>query len=518
MNYKTSSIIKIFAGVIAIFFSIWLAILIKPHTLPIDYLRSHYDTLIILFSIWFFVSILLKKYTLGSKRDLRRILPVIFRTNIIIGGLTTLIMFGMRDLELSRFVLFTSMLIGTFIELVFFITYKQIVHSKKIDDSLQEFINERERLISKRIKTEKISEEKSEKAISSAIRHSSHISSYIIQESSEEVFNLINQYFDFSKDNFTILSTTTRFNVMKLAEDCFCCIANLKRVNDIRYINKFFEAVNVKILNEGYFIGCVETKNMRKKRIMQKFPPILNSIYYFIDFLFKRVAPKFNVTKKLYFFLTRGENRVLSKAETLGRLYSCGFDVIEIKVINGLMYFVAQKINKPFRDSNPTYGPLIKLRRIGKNGEFFYVYKFRTMHPFSEYLQAYVYKQHNLQEGGKFKNDFRVTTLGKIMRKFWIDELPMLLNFFKGEMKIVGVRPLSKHYFDLYDEELKQARIKTKPGLIPPFYADMPKSLEEIQASEMKYLKAHAKHPLLTDWKYFWKAFFNIIFRKARSS
>jgi lipopolysaccharide/colanic/teichoic acid biosynthesis glycosyltransferase len=427
-------------------------------------------------------------------------------------------MFGMRELELSRFVLFTSLLIGTFIELAFFITYKQIVHSKKIDDSLQDFINERERLISRRLKADKYIERKREKPFSTGIKHSSHIASYIIQESSEEVLNLINRYFDFSKDNFTILSTTTRFNVMKLAEDCFCCIANLKRTNDIRYINKFFEAVNIKILNEGYFIGCVETKNMRKHRILKKYPPVLNRIYYFFDFLFKRVAPKFNVTKKFYFFLTRGENRVLSKAETLGRLYSCGFDVIETVNIDGLMYFVAQKINKPFRDSNPTYGPLIKLRRIGKNGEFFYVYKFRTMHPFSEYLQAYVYKQHDLQEGGKFKNDFRVTTLGKIMRKFWIDELPMLLNLLKGEMKIVGVRPLSKHYFDLYDDELKQARIKTKPGLIPPFYADMPKSLEEIQASEMKYLNAHAKHPFLTDWKYFWKALFNIIFKKARSA
>jgi len=382
MDIKYATIIKLLAGLVAIFLSIWLAILIKPSTLPIEYIKGRYDTLIILFSAWFTMSVLFKKYYLGSKRDLRRILPSIIRTNLLIGGVTTLIMFGIRELDLSRFVLFTSLIIGTFLELVSFITYKQIVNSKKIDDSLQEFIDERERLIAKRIKTGQAPIKSSETALKTAIKHSSHISSYIIQESSEEVFNLINHYFDFSKDNFTILSTTTRFNVMKLAEDCFCCIANLKRVNDIRYINKFFEAVNVKILNEGFFIGCVETKNMRKKRIMKKFPPVINGIYYFFDFFLKRVAPKFNVTKKLYFFLTRGENRVISKAETLGRLYSCGFDVVDTKIINGLMYFVAQKVNKPFRDSNPTYGPLIKLRRIGKNGEFFYVYKFRTMHPF----------------------------------------------------------------------------------------------------------------------------------------
>ncbi|MCK5765126.1 MAG: sugar transferase, partial [Bacteroidales bacterium] len=155
--------------------------------------------------------------------------------------------------------------------------------------------------------------------------------------------------------------------------------------------------------------------------------------------------------------------------------------------------------------------------RIGKNGKTIYVYKMRTMHPYSEYLQEYVYAQSQLQEGGKFKNDFRVHTAGKIMRKFWIDELPMLFNLLKGDLKIVGVRPLSQHYFDLYYEELREKRIKIKPGLVPPFYTDMPKTLEEIQESELRYLDAYDKRPFLTDMRYFWKAMYNIVFRKARS-
>jgi lipopolysaccharide/colanic/teichoic acid biosynthesis glycosyltransferase len=140
------------------------------------------------------------------------------------------------------------------------------------------------------------------------------------------------------------------------------------------------------------------------------------------------------------------------------------------------------------------------------------------MHPYAEYLQEYVYEKSALQEGGKFKDDFRVTTMGKFFRKFWIDELPMLINLFRGELKIVGVRPLSEHYFSLYSKELREKRIKTKPGLIPPFYVDLPKTLEGIQASEFKYLNAYEKHPLLTDWKYFWVAVWNIIFRNARSA
>jgi lipopolysaccharide/colanic/teichoic acid biosynthesis glycosyltransferase len=208
---------------------------------------------------------------------------------------------------------------------------------------------------------------------------------------------------------------------------------------------------------------------------------------------------------------------VLSRAETYGRLYSCGFEILDTSEIGDVQYFVCRKIKRPVFDNNPTYGPFIKLKRHGKNGELFNVYKLRTMHAYSEYLQEYVYRMNDLQEGGKFKDDFRITTEGKFFRKFWLDELPMLVNLLKGEMKIVGVRPLSSHYFNLYSDELKEKRIKHKPGLIPPFYADLPKTLDEIMESEMRYLEACEKHPLITDVRYFFKAFNNIIFKKARS-
>ncbi|MEX2567706.1 MAG: hypothetical protein WD431_17295 [Cyclobacteriaceae bacterium] len=83
--------------------------------------------------------------------------------------------------------------------------------------------------------------------------------------------------------------------------------------------------------------------------------------------------------------------------------------------------------------------------------------------------------------------------------------------------KIVGVRPLSQHYFDLYPEDLQKLRTRVKPGLVPPFYADMPQTFEEITESERQYLYAYLKNPILTDIRYFFKAFFNIFFKGARS-
>jgi lipopolysaccharide/colanic/teichoic acid biosynthesis glycosyltransferase len=140
------------------------------------------------------------------------------------------------------------------------------------------------------------------------------------------------------------------------------------------------------------------------------------------------------------------------------------------------------------------------------------------MHPYSEYLQEFVYNNNNLQVGGKFKKDFRITKWGAVFRKHWIDELPMLVNFAKGDLKLVGVRPISKQYLSLYNKEFRKKRINYKPGLVPPYYADMPKNLSEIIRSEKKYLDEYDKSEIKTDVKYFFKAFNNIVIKKERSA
>ncbi|NTW32604.1 MAG: sugar transferase, partial [Bacteroidetes bacterium] len=167
---------------------------------------------------------------------------------------------------------------------------------------------------------------------------------------------------------------------------------------------------------------------------------------------------------------------------------------------------------------NPSYSPIFKMKRIGQNGNQIYVYKLRTMHPYSEYLQEFVYDKNSLSEGGKFKDDFRISSWGRILRKLWIDELPMLINLVRGEIKLVGVRPVSSHYLTLYSEEFRAKRKKYKPGLIPPFYADMPKTIEEIEASEKKYFDLFDQSPITTDIKYFFKIISNILFHRKTSA
>lgn len=314
-----------------------------------------------------------------------------------------------------------------------------------------------------------------------------------------------------------ILDTSTSFNVDAITPPVKNII-NLRKINGIKSINKFFTAANKKLPYNGTFIGCVESYKERRFRIHKNTPRFLSSSVYFLDFIVNRVFPKIIITKGIYKLFSPDKNKAISKTETFGRLFTCGFEVINSCVINNALYFIGKKVREPFYDEEPTNGIIYKMKRIGKDGKVISVYKIRTMNPYAEYLQNFLFKEHNLKEGGKFNNDFRITTWGKFLRKYWFDEIPMIINFIKGDIKLVGVRPLSKHYYSLYSEPLKALRLKFKPGLLPPFYADMPRTLDEIMESEKRYLTAYEKNPFKTDFKYFFKILRNIILRRARSS
>jgi hypothetical protein len=295
-------------------------------------------------------------------------------------------------------------------------------------------------------------------------------------------------------------------------------IVLLRPLNRVRHINTLFSYANY-CLEEGGCLWChFTTWAEKKKRILRSNPFPVKYIVYFFEYCWHRISPDLAIMKRIYSGLTKGKKRALCEVSVMGQLYRAGFDIERDCVAGGEMYICASKVKEPIRDDQPSTGHLIRLKRIGKDGIEIGVYKFRTMYPYSEYLQPYIYKKNSLAEGGKIADDWRVTRGGHFLRATWMDELPMLLNWFKGDLKLVGVRPLSKHYFGLYPKELQDLRIKTKPGLVPPFYADMPKTLEEIEDSEMRYLKSYFLHPFPTDWKYFWKATGNIVFKGRRSS
>ena len=487
----------------------------KPSGLK-SYGPSHLPFFAGLVLVWIVVSLVNGKMHRGKIINFTKLFARVIGSNFIAISIIALIMYLFREYSYSRIVVFGTAGLATVFELLFGSAY--IAYKKALIQDTEEY----ERYKSLRRPSEYdlvMSTNGNGKHHDGPIDVHPGIIEAIEKECGKEMANAVLQITGPKlTDRAAVLSTTTLFNITGLIHDKYDYIINLHRLNDIRNLNNFIEAVNSKLEMKGYFFCCVETKDQRKTRLLNKYPPIINWIYYTFDFIIKRVLPKIKYTRKLYFFLTRGENAVITRAEALGRLSRGGFIIKQESFIGNKLCIEARKYRDPIPMDGRMYGPLIALPRIGHEGRLIKVYKLRTMHPYSEFIQDYVYKLHDLQDGGKFRNDFRITSWGAVCRKIWLDELPMLINYAKGDMKLVGVRPLSKHYFELYSTEVQERRVRYKPGLIPPFYADMPADLEQIQASEMKYLESYDKSPLTTDFRYFWKSWWNILFRKARSN
>ena len=115
-----------------------------------------------------------------------------------------------------------------------------------------------------------------------------------------------------------------------------------------------------------------------------------------------------------------------------------------------------------YRDGSPV---LIKQRRVGLHGLDFDMYKFRTMYV-NSHLKRESLKDLNKNDEVIFKiqNDPRIFKGGELLRKFSLDELPQLINVFKGEMSLVGPRPLFKEDTKMFDKNYMR-RLNVLPGL-----------------------------------------------------
>ena len=316
-------------------------------------------------------------------------------------------------------------------------------------------------------------------------------------------------------DSYQVIDTKKIFNIN--ISDKTKLFINLEKVNNIRRINKFHEKVNYELKYDSVYVSCGETLDQRNQRIKHRFIFGFKNIFRIVDFFYKRLIPKIPFLKNFYFFITRGHNRVISKAEILGRLISCGFKVIDYFEYKNLFYVIAKKTEAPKFDMQPSYGPVFAMKRIGRGGKLIKIYKFRTMHPFSEYCQDLIIKENKLSNTGKINNDFRITAWGTILRKFWLDEIPNLYNLFKRDLKLIGVRPVSASYYNSFPKELKELRVKTKPACIGIHYCIIPKKKEDVPLIEIEYLKLYFKNPFTTDLKYIFYFLYNVFLKKVRS-
>lgn len=111
-------------------------------------------------------------------------------------------------------------------------------------------------------------------------------------------------------------------------------------------------------------------------------------------------------------------------------------------------------------------GPIFfKHRLVGKNGKPFYALKFRTMVVNAhEIINSNQDLLKEFKRNYKLKNDPRITFIGKWLRRTSLDEMPQFINILKGEMSLVGPRPVKEIELDLYGD-IKEERTKMRPGL-----------------------------------------------------
>ena len=142
----------------------------------------------------------------------------------------------------------------------------------------------------------------------------------------------------------------------------------------------------------------------------------------------------------------------------LKRFIDCAAALAALVVLSPLFLLVAAliKLTSPgpvfFRQSRP-----------GQHRQPFMMWKFRTMVPDAEKQEAQL-----RGDGGVFfkpRNDSRVTPVGRFLRKYSVDELPQFINVLKGEMSLVGPRPILWHELERFGGPQQMRRFDMKPGL-----------------------------------------------------
>ena len=155
-------------------------------------------------------------------------------------------------------------------------------------------------------------------------------------------------------------------------------------------------------------------------------------------------------------------------------------------------------------------------KRIGRNGECFGLFKFRTMRTGAD-------KEGRLTVG----KDNRITSIGHFLRKYKLDEFPQFINVLVGQMSVVGPRPEVKEFVDLYTDE-QRVILQVKPGItdlasleyfeenkilgeaIDPHKA----YIEEIMPAKIELNKKYLANPTIGhDIQIMWRTFMKIIGR-----
>ena len=133
------------------------------------------------------------------------------------------------------------------------------------------------------------------------------------------------------------------------------------------------------------------------------------------------------------------------------RIFDALFSATALVLLTPLLLLIAAAVAAESRG-----GAFFHQERIGRHGVPFRLHKFRSMHVHRDGAQVTL-----------GNSDPRITSVGRVLRKYKLDEFPQLWNVVKGDMSLVGPRPEVAEYVDLYTDEMREV-LHVRPGLTDP--------------------------------------------------
>ena len=220
-----------------------------------------------------------------------------------------------------------------------------------------------------------------------------------------------------------------------------------------------YEQLKIKVIDE-VFIHLPDYPRSEVEELIIKFESMGITVHVNIDYFNNVIAHKTTESFAGFTVLSYEASTFDYRRLLIKRVMDIAGSLVGLAITAVLTPFIALAIKL---DSK---GPVFfAQKRVGKNGRYFYLYKFRSMTTDAEERKKELMAQ-NEMDGPMFKveNDPRVTKVGAFLRKTSLDELPQFYNILIGNMSLVGTRPPTVDEFKQYDLYYRR-RLSIKPGL-----------------------------------------------------
>ena len=238
--------------------------------------------------------------------------------------------------------------------------------------------------------------------------------------------------------------------ISKIRENTSLGYDIIKVTNDINVLKSYLSRVDVVFMTkeeiDEKFLELIVSNSRINWKII---PSVLNLVIEPVTFDEFKDYPIINISP----------GNINSGFVTIKRLMDLVLSGISLIILSPLFLFITIiiKITMP--------GPVFfKQERLGKGLKPFVVYKFRSMKVGADAEKAKLISKNEVKGLFKMKDDPRITKFGKFLRRTGIDELPQLINIFKGEMAVVGPRPHLRSELINFND-WRRARFQVKPGL-----------------------------------------------------